>query len=97
MASYILLGSFTDQGIRAVKDTTKRAQALSKLGKKVGVTIKEVFWTLGPYDAAAILEAPDDAAVTAFALSVGKLGNVRTQILRAFSADEMETILGKMA
>ena len=97
MASYILLGSFTDQGIRAVKDTTKRAQALSKLGKKAGVTVKDVYWTLGQYDVAAILEAPDDAAVTALALSVGKLGNVRTQILRAFSADEMEAILGKMA
>ena len=28
MATYIVLGSFTDQGIRAVKDTTKRAEAL---------------------------------------------------------------------
>jgi uncharacterized protein with GYD domain len=97
MATYILIGNFTDQGIRAVKDTTKRAEALAKIGKKTGITVKETFWTLGQYDIAAILEAPDDAAMTAFGLSVGKLGNVRTQTLRAFSAEEMGRILGKLA
>jgi uncharacterized protein with GYD domain len=96
MASYILLGSFTDQGIRAVKDTTKRAETLQKIGKKAGVTLRDVFWTLGQYDVAAVLSAGDDADVTAFALSVAKLGNVRTQILRAFSAEEMAGILTKV-
>jgi uncharacterized protein with GYD domain len=52
---------------------------------------------LGQYDLATIVEAPDDASVTAFGLSAGALGNVRTQTLRAFSADEMSTILGRMA
>ena len=97
MATYIILGNFTEQGIRAVKDTTKRAEALGKIAKKTGVSVKQVFWTLGKYDIAAILEAPDEASMTAFGLSVGTLGNVRTQTLRAFSADEMGKILGKMA
>jgi uncharacterized protein with GYD domain len=97
MATYIVLGSFTDQGIRAVKDTTKRAEALHKLAKKVGVTVKEIYWTLGRYDVAAIIEAPDEVSVTAFGLSIGALGNVRTQTLRAFSAGEMGTILGRLA
>jgi uncharacterized protein with GYD domain len=97
VATYIVLGSFTDQGIRTVKETTKRAEALRGLGKKVGVTVKEVYWTLGQYDVVTIVEAPDDAAVTAFGLSAGSLGNVRTQTLRAFSADEMGKILGRMA
>ena len=97
MATYLLLGNFTEQGLGAVKDTTKRAEALSKIGKKTGVTVKETFWTLGQYDVAVILDAPDDASVTAFGLSVGKLGNVRTQTLRAFTAEEMERILGKIA
>ena len=97
MATYIVLGSFTDQGIRTVKETTKRAEALHALGKKVGVTVKEVYWTLGQYDVATIVEAQDEASVTAFGLSVGAHGNVRTQTLRAFSADEMGKILGRMA
>ena len=97
MATYIVLGNFTDQGIRAVKDTTKRAEAMRGIGNKVGVTVKEVYWTLGQYDVAAIIESPDEASVTAFGLSVGALGNARTQTLRAFSTDEMNKILGRMA
>lgn len=96
MATYIVLGHFSEQGIRNVKDTTKRAEALKEMAKKVGVTVKEVYWTLGQYDVMTIVEAPDDATTTAFLLSVGALGNVRTQALRAFSADEMGRILGKM-
>ena len=97
MASYLVLGNFTDQGIRTVKDTTKRAEALRDLAKKVGVTVKEVYWTLGQYDVATIVEAPDEASVTAFGLSAGALGNVRTQTLRAFSAGEMAQILSRLA
>jgi uncharacterized protein with GYD domain len=97
MATYIVLGNFTEQGIRAVKDTTKRAEAVRELARKVGVTVKEVYWTLGQYDVVTIVEAPDEASVTAFGLSAGALGNVRTQTLRAFSADEMAQILSRLA
>jgi uncharacterized protein with GYD domain len=97
MATYIVLGNFTDQGVRNVKDTTKRAEALQGLGKKFGCTVKETYWTLGQYDVACIVDAPDDAAITAMGLSIGALGNVRTQCLRAFNADEMGKILGKIS
>ena len=97
MATYILLGTFTDQGIRNIKDTTKRAEAVRAMGKKAGVTVKDMYWTLGQYDVAAILDAPDEAAATSLALSVGALGNVRTQLLRAFTEKEIGPILGRMA
>ncbi len=96
MATYIMLGCFTDQGIKNVKDTTKRAQVLRDNAKKLGITVKEVYWTLGQYDTATILDAPDEATVTALGLSMGALGNVRTQTLRAYSADEIGNIIGKM-
>ncbi|TRZ66321.1 MAG: GYD domain-containing protein [Rhodocyclaceae bacterium] len=97
MATYIALSSFTDQGIRDVKDSTKRADAVKKAAKKFGVNMTQIYWTLGHYDLVAIIEAPDDKAATAFALAVGAAGNVRTQTLRAFSREEMDGILGKMA
>lgn len=96
MSTYIVLGQFTDQGVRNVKDTTKRADALKAMGKKTGVTVKEVYWTLGQYDVVTLVDAPDDASVTALLLSIGGLGNVRTQCLRAFSAEEMNGIVKKM-
>jgi uncharacterized protein with GYD domain len=96
MATYIMLGKFTEQGIRNVKDTAKRAEALRATAKKVGVTVKELYWTLGEYDVATILDAPDEASMTALGLSVGALGNVRTQTLRAFTAEEIGPILKKI-
>lgn len=97
MVSFILLAHFTEQGIKNVKDSPKRADAFRQSAKKHGATVKEIFWTLGQYDLVAILDAPDDVTVTALGLSLGTLGNVRTQTLRAFSEAEMAAILGKMA
>ena len=96
MASYILLASYTEQGIKGIKDTVKRTSAVKELGKKVGVTMKESYWTLGAYDVVAVFDAPDDETMTAFSLSVAKLGNVKTQTLRAFSGTDMGAILAKM-
>ncbi|HEX5846760.1 MAG TPA: GYD domain-containing protein [Rhodoplanes sp.] len=97
MASFILLAHFTEQGIKNVKDSPRRADAFRQSAKKHGATVKEIFWTLGQYDLVAILDAPDDVTVTALGMSLGTLGNVRTQTLRAFSEAEMAAILGKMA
>ena len=96
MPTYIVLASFTDQGIRNIKDSPKRADAFKDMAKKSGATVKELFWTLGQYDIVTIVEAPDDVSMTALGLSTGKLGNVRTQTLRAFSAADIKSILDKV-
>jgi uncharacterized protein with GYD domain len=59
MATYIVLANFTEEGIRKIKDSPKRADAFKDMAKKVGATVKELFWTLGQYDVVAIVEAPD--------------------------------------
>ena len=89
--------SLTEQGVRNAQDSPKRADAFREMAKKSGANVKDLYWTLGQYDAATIIEAPDDTAATAVAFSLGKLGNIRTQMLPAFSAAEMQTIIGKMA
>ena len=96
MATYVVLTNFTDQGIRDVRDTTKRADAVKEMAKKFGVTVKEFFWTLGTYDVVVVFDAPDDASMTALGLAIGALGNVRTQTMRAFSRDEMNGVLAKL-
>jgi uncharacterized protein with GYD domain len=65
MPTYVMLLSFTDQGIRNIKDSPKRADAFKNTAKKAGATVKEVFWTLGQYDVVTIVEAPDDVTMTA--------------------------------
>ena len=96
METYVLLLNFTDQGIRNVKDTAKRAEVFKRIADKAGVKVKEVYWTLGQYDGVLIFEAPEEATATALGLSLGSLGSVRTQTLRAFSAEEIGRIIAKM-
>ena len=97
MATYIVLSSFTEQGIRSVKNTTKRAEEVREMAKRYGVTAKDIYWTLGSHDVVAIFESPDDASITAFGLALGSMGNVRTETLRAFSKDEVDRILAKLS
>ena len=96
MANYILLATYTEQGIKSIKDTVKRNEAVRELAKKAGLAMKESYWTLGAFDVVALFEAPDDETMTAFSLSVAKLGNVKTQTLRAFSGQEMSDVLAKV-
>lgn len=95
MATFITLVNFTDQGIRNVKDSPDRFDAFRGMAEKLGVTVKNVYWTVGHYDIVVVVEGSDEA-VTSALLSVGSLGNVRTQTLRGFSADEMKRIVSKM-
>lgn len=97
MAHYVLLTNFTDQGVKTVKDTVKRADAFKEMAAKSGVKVHSLFWTLGQYDVVAIAEAEDDLSATALGLSIASLGNVRTQTLKAFDAGEMAKVVAKMA
>src|SRR5689334_16828380 len=96
MPTYIALSTFTDQGIRTIKDTTKRAAAVKDLAASFGANMTQIYWTLGEFDLVVIIEAADEQAATTFAMSVGAAGNVRTHTLRAFNAGEMGGILAKM-
>jgi uncharacterized protein with GYD domain len=96
MAMYVSLLQFTEQGVRSVKDTIKRAAAATAEAEKMGVKVTHSFWTMGAYDVVLLLEAPNDETVSAFSLKIGALGNVKSQTMRAFSRKEMEGILAKV-
>ncbi len=97
MATYVMLAHFTERGIMNVKNTAQRAEEFKLMAIRHGAAVRETFWTLGQYDVVIIVQAPDEMTITALGLSLGTLGFVRTQTLRAFSEAEMQTILRKMA
>lgn len=94
---YVILMNFTEQGVRTVKDTVKRAKIFRETAEKQFKTqVKDLFWTLGAYDVITLVEAPDEQTVTALALSLAAKGNVKTQTLRAIDEKEMIGILRKI-
>jgi uncharacterized protein with GYD domain len=96
MAKYVSLLQFTDQGIRSVRDTVKRAAAATAEAEKMGAKITQAFWTMGAYDLVLLVDAPDAETVSALSLQLGSLGNVKSQTMRAFERAEMERILDKI-
>ena len=96
MPTYVILMNQTDQGIRNIKDTPKREEAFRNLCEKLGARVKDAYRTLGRYDIAVIVEAPDDVTMNAILYSVGSLGNVRTETLRAFTREETSDAIAKM-
>ncbi len=96
MRTFIILASFTEQGLRKLQDTTERVRAFREMAVKNGVTVKEIFWTRGSFDLVAVLEAPDETNVTALTVTVDSRGNVKTQMLRAFPVEVMEEMLAKV-
>src|SRR5688500_18858370 len=97
MATFISTLKFTEQGLKGIGETTKRAAALKTAAKKMGAKVINVYWTLGAYDGVLIFEAPDDETATALLLDLGSLGNVKSATTRAFTANEMDNILAKMS
>ncbi|MBC2905409.1 GYD domain-containing protein [Streptomyces cupreus] len=95
MSTYVSLLNWTDQGIRGYKDTSQRAEAFAAAAQKLGVKVLSLYWTVGPYDIVAVVEAPDDETATAVLLQVAGLGNVRSTTLRAFGREEMDRIIAK--
>jgi len=93
--SYVLLINWTDQGVKGFKDTVDRYEAARDAFQARGVSFKEIFWTIGPYDLVSVVDAPDDETLTAAGLMLAAQGNLRTTTLRAFNADEMRALIQK--
>ena len=96
MATFITTIKFTQQGVKGIDDSTKRAAALKAAAKKLGAKVTNVYWTLGEYDGLLIMEAPDDETATIVLLHLAAAGNVHTTTCRAFTAAEMDKIVAKV-
>ncbi len=96
MPTYIMLAHYADQGVRTIKDAPKRAAAFRQLCDKAGARVKDAYRTMGRYDLALVVEAPDDPTMNAILYAVGAQGNIRTETLRAFTEQETNQAIAKM-
>ncbi len=97
MPQYIAMINWTDQGIKNLGESPRRAAAFRQAAGEMGCTVHGVFFTMGRYDIATRIEAPDDAAMSALMLKVGQLGNVRTETMRAYTEDEFAELVKRAA
>ncbi len=95
MPRYVVLYRFTDQGLKNVKDTVKRAQEVRKANESRGFKVIGTYWTQGQYDLVSIVEAPDEESMTAGLFNIAETGNVHSETLRAWDESEMSRALAK--
>ncbi|MFQ5482621.1 MAG: GYD domain-containing protein [Nitrospinaceae bacterium] len=96
MPTYFIMGKFTGQGIKLVKETTQRSERFREYAARFGITVKEIYWLMGEYDVINIVEAPDEETLSALLLSMGSWGNVRTVTCRAYTRGDMDRVIQKM-
>ncbi len=96
MPSYLSLLSWTDQGVRNVKDSPQRLVSVKQAVQSAGGRLIFFYMLMGEYDLAALFEAPDDETMARLLLTVASQGNVRTKTLKAFTEDEYLSIIGSL-
>jgi len=96
MGTYISLVNYTDQGIKAIKDSPKRVDGVRALAEKLGGKLGDLYLTMGSYDIVTISEFPDAEAAAKFTLTLNSLGNVRTTTLQAFAEGEFRDLVSNL-
>src|SRR5436309_15315897 len=86
MATYIVLGDWTQQGVANFEQTVDRYDAGLSQMEALGVSVKDRYWTLGNHDQVSIIAAPNDETLAAAMLKLTSPGNLRTTTFRAFPA-----------
>jgi uncharacterized protein with GYD domain len=95
MPHFVTLMNWTDQGVKAFRDSVDRAESARTALSAQGVNLKEIYWTIGQHDLVCIVEAPDAETATTALLKLASQGNLRTTTLRGFTADEMRAVIAK--
>jgi uncharacterized protein with GYD domain len=96
MPAYVMLANYTDQGIKRVKESPDRLDAIKKLVADHGGEIKAFYLTLGGYDLLTVVDAPNDDVIAKLLLTVGADGNVRTTTFRAYTEEEFRSVVASL-
>lgn len=93
MSTYLCLLRWTKEGVEKIKDSPSRLDTAKKVFASAGGKIVSFHMLMGEYDAAIVVEAPDDTTLARVALSLASKGSVRTETMRAFTEDEYRKII----
>lgn len=96
MVTYVILGTYTEQGIRNIKQLPQLRRAAEQFVAAKGGRVVANYTTFGGFDFVFIAEFPSDEAALEGVLLFGSQGDVRTQTLRAFTPQEAEAVTKRL-
>ena len=96
MPMYIVLGKFTDEGAKNVRNIAATVEQNMARGEKLGMKVHGWYMTQGRYDFVVMVEGPNDEAMLTQSFGVAAAGMSRTETLRAYPLQEVQQILQQM-
>ena len=96
MSKYLILFRFTQKGIENIKESPDRVEAAKQLFRDMNAEVEKFYGLMGRYDTMFIVEAPDDETIVKAAATLGSLGYVKTETLRAFTEEDYRNIIEAM-
>lgn len=97
MATYVMLTHWTGEGAVHADKAPERVEKAREMARAMGAEIKAFYVLMGRYDTMVLMEAPDDATMAKFALSIARKGSARTETMRAFTEDEFKELIAAMS
>jgi uncharacterized protein with GYD domain len=88
MPTYISLARLTQQGVQNIKEAPRRIEAGRQAFEAAGARLHAVYVVSGQYDYVLLFDAPNEETAAAVMLTLGRLGNVRSETMRAFTEEE---------
>jgi uncharacterized protein with GYD domain len=96
MPTFVTLASWTDQGIKDVKESPARLDAVKQAAQSMGCEVKGFYLVTGKWDMILVMEGPDGETAAKLSLAVGSQGAVRTETLQAFTEDQYREIIASL-
>jgi uncharacterized protein with GYD domain len=96
MANYVVLTHWTGEGAVHADKAPERVEQAREMARAMGAEIKAFYMLMGRYDTMVLMEAPDDATMAKFALSLARKGSVRTETMPAFTEDEFKKLIASL-
>lgn len=92
LANFVVLGNWTEQGIKKVAETPERVKQTRKMIEDAGGKM-QLYSTMGQYDFVLIVDIPKDEDMAKILLYVGSMGNIRTITMKAWTEEEATQLL----
>lgn len=92
MPTYISHVSFTEQGIKDLKDAPNRIDANKKLWEESGGKLVAWYIVMGDYDALLISEAPNEKVMAEIAIKSSRRGRTRFKTYAAIPIEEFSEV-----
>jgi uncharacterized protein with GYD domain len=88
MATYVLLSKLTEDGAETITGKPDRIREVNQELANLGVTVREQYALLGPYDFINIVDAPDNATIMRVSALLSARGSVQITTLPAVPLDD---------